>query len=140
VAALHLSHFAPDPDPARVGAFLACLWQGPVPDDLVLHRWLYLEGEPRSMALLWEGGDDAGAWVDRSFGSFGTLSTTAVTDATGGLAACLERDLDAFGAWLRARGSSDAEVDRALDVRRRGLHAATQHEAAAAGRGWAAGA
>lgn len=137
--ALYLSLFEPDPEPARAGAFLASLWQGPVPGDLVLHRWLYLEGDSRSMALLWEGGGEARAWIDQALGGFGALSTTAVTDATGGLAACLERDLDAFGAWMRSRGSSEPEIERALDVRRRGLEAGSPKEAAAAGRDWAAG-
>jgi hypothetical protein len=136
VAPLHLSRFEPEPGPERNAEWLACLWQGPVPEGLVLHRWLYYEGEPRAMALLWEGDADAAAWVARAFGSFGRLETSVVTDATPGLAACLDRDLDAFRAWMRGRGSPDAEIERALDVRRRGRDASTQEEAVAGARAW----
>ena len=64
-------------------------------------------------------------------GSFG------ITDSTPGLAACFDRDLDAFGEWLRVRGSDDEEIARQLDVRRRGLVAASPEAAIEAGRAWA---
>jgi hypothetical protein len=133
---LHVSRFRPDA--ARFGEFLACLWQGDVPDSLVLHRWLYVEVEPREMLLYWDGDDAALAWIDQAFGGFGGLSHEVVTDGTAGLAAALERDLDAFGRWLARRGSTPAEVETQLDVRRRGLYATSQEAAAAAGRDWAA--
>jgi hypothetical protein len=125
------------PDTARSAEFLASLWQGPVPEDLVLHRWLYLEGVPREMVLIWEGGDAARAWVEQAFGEFGVLTSEVVTDATPGLAACLDRDLEGFGEWMRSRGTGEDELTRQLDVRRRGLEAATHEEALAAGREWA---
>lgn len=132
---LHLTRFTPDP--ARFAEFIACLWQGPVPDDLVLHKWLYLQGEPRSMMLLWEGEDDARAYVAQAFGSFGTLESEPVTDATPGLAACFRRELDAFGSFLReGRGTAEDEIASQLDLRRRGLLAASFDDAAAAGRRW----
>jgi hypothetical protein len=127
------------PDPARSPEFLAALWQGPRPAHLTLHRWLYLEGEPREMVLLWEGDDDARAWIERSFGEFGVLTSEPVTDSTPGLAACLDLDLDGFGDWLRGRGTDEEEISRQLDVRRRGLESATREEALAAGRAWAGG-
>jgi hypothetical protein len=132
---LHVSRFRPDP--TRVAEFLACLWQGPVPESLKLREWLYIEGEPRSMFLVWEGDEAAGAYVEQAFAGFGGLTTEIVTDATPGLAACLDRDLDAFGAWLAARDTPPDEITRQLDVRRRGLHAASQATAADAGRAWA---
>jgi hypothetical protein len=133
---LHLSRF--QPDTARTAEFLACLWQGSVPESFALREWLYVEVSPRAMVLLWEGDDEAAAYVERNFGGFGVLTTEVVTSATPGLAACLDRDLDGFGAWLAARGSTDDEIARQLDVRRRGLEAASQAEAAAGGRAWAA--
>jgi hypothetical protein len=132
---LYASKF--DPDPARFAEFLACLWQGEIPDDLTLHRWLYLERQPQAMLLLWEGEAPARAWVERAFGSFGGLTIDPVTDATAGLAACLARDLDGFGAWLSARGVSGDELAAQLDVRRRGLHAPSHPAAIEAGRAWA---
>jgi hypothetical protein len=134
---LHVSRFTPDPH--RFGEFLACLWQGPVPADLVLHRWLYLQGQPRSMLMLWEGDGSAESYVERVFGSFGTLDTEPVTDATPGLAACFARDLEGFGQYLRSeRAADETEVRVQLDVRRRGMAAPTFEAAAAAGRAWQA--
>lgn len=135
---LYISRF--EPDSRRFGEFLACLWQGDVPQDLVLHKWLYLDTTPRQMLLIWEGGEPGSAYVERAFGSFGKLGTErAAEDATEGLAAALARDLDRFGGWMTARGATEQEVRRALDVRRRGLEAETQEAAASAGREWTSG-
>ena len=126
------------PDQSRSAEFLACLWQGPVPESLELSKWLYLPGEPRQMLILWDGDDDARAYIERAFGGFGTLDTETVTDATPGLAAAFARDLDAFGRHLQTTGSSPDAIATALDVRRRGMEASSQEDAAAAGRAWAA--
>jgi hypothetical protein len=132
---LHLDRFRPNS--YRTAEFLASLWQGDVPDDFHLHQWLYVDGEPREMVLLWEGGEPARQWVERSFGSFGNLSSEMVTDSTPGLAACVQRDLEGFGAWLRSRGSDEDDIVRQLDVRRRGLEAGSHDEAVRAGQAWA---
>ncbi len=132
----YVSRFTPDQ--TRFAEFLTCLWQGEVPASLQLVKWLYLPGEPRAMLLLWEGHDDAFAYVARAFGNFGELDTEAVTDATPGLAAALARDLDAFGRHLHESGSTAEAIAVALDVRRRGMEASSQDAAAAAGRAWSA--
>ena len=132
----HVSRFTPDQ--TRFAEFLACLWQGEVPASLQLVKWLYLPGEPRAMLLLWEGDDDARAYVERAFGNFGALETEIVTDATSGLAAAFARDLEAFGRHMQARGSTSEAITAALDVRRRGMEASSQDDAAAAGWEWAA--
>jgi hypothetical protein len=134
---LHVSRFVPDPD--RFAEFIACLWQGSLPDDLELQRWIYIDGEPRQMVLIWEGGEDAAHFVDERFGAFGLLTTEGATEATGGLAACFDRDLEGFGRWMRGRGSSEPTIDSELDLRAGGLHAASLEEAAASGRAWRAG-
>jgi hypothetical protein len=134
---MYVSRFRPDT--ARSAEWLACLWQGPVPGDLELLGWLYVQITPPEMVLLWEGEAAARAWIERSFGSFGLLTTESVTSSTAGLQACLDRDLEAFGAWLRGRGTGEAEITRQLDVRRRGLEAESAEAAAQAGRDWAAG-
>jgi hypothetical protein len=134
---LELTHFTPDPD--RFAEFIACLWQGPVPDDLRLHKWLYLPGEPRAMMVLWEGGSEAHGYMERAFGSFGQIRSEAVTDATPGLAAAFDRDLNAFGEYLRRSGQMpEAAIAGQLDLRRRGLEAVDQEAAAAAGQQWQA--
>lgn len=134
---LHVSTFRPDP--TTMGPFLACIWQGDVPGDFSLLHWIYLDSELRSILLIWEGDDDAAAWVKSAFGSFGALETVDGTDATGGLQACLDRDLEGFGQWMRDRGSEEDAIEHGLDVRRRGLHATSQQEAYAAGEAWASG-
>jgi hypothetical protein len=130
----HVTRFMPDQD--RMSEFIACLWQGPVPEDLVVHEWLYLQ--PRGMLLIWEGDEAGAAYVERAFGGFGSLETETVTNATRGLVTCMERDLEGFGSFLRTRGSNEEDITAQLDLRRRGLNAATLDEAAAAGRSWRA--
>jgi hypothetical protein len=134
---VRLTQFQPDTD--RTGEFLAVLWQGQVPKSLILHKWLYLDSSPRTILLLWEGDDDASAYVERVFGGFGILTTQAVTDATPGLALCFDRDLNGFGRWLAERGATEAEIERQLEVRRKGREAPTPELAISAGRAWMTG-
>jgi hypothetical protein len=131
---MRVSRFTPDP--SRQAEFLACLWQGDVPSSLRLSKWLYLPGEPRRMLLLWEGDDDAAAYVERAFGTFGVLETESVTDATPGLAAAFARDLDAFGAWMSEGGATADAVAQGLEIRRLGKDAPSPAEAAARARAW----
>ena len=123
------------PDDSQMGPCVAGLWQGDVPATLKLHLWLY---RARGAFLVWEGDAEAREYVERAFGSFGELTTEPVTDSTEGLAACFARDLDGFGEWMRQRGGrSEAEIVDQLDLRRRGLAAATPDEAYEAGTAWA---
>jgi hypothetical protein len=128
-----------EPDQARIGEWLACLWQGPAPADLIIRGWYYLPGEPRRIVMVWDGGEDAEAYVTRAFDAFGKMQTHTVTDATQGLALAIARDLDGFDAWMRARGAPEAEIARQVDLRRRGKLAASQDAAAVAGKAWSAG-
>jgi len=132
---LHVSRLIPDAD--RMAEFVAGLWQGALPDDLVLHRWIYLEASPRQMLLIWEGGDTAAAWVAERFGSFGTLTSEDATDGTGGLTACFARDLAGFGQWMRDnRGASDETVAAELELRDGGLRTGSFEDAVQSGREW----
>ena len=131
---MHVSRFTPDP--SRQAEFLACLWQGDIPSTLRLSKWLYLSGEPRRMMLLWEGDDQAAAYIERAFGEFGVLETESVTDATPGLEAAFARNLDAFGAWMSERGATSDAMTEALEIRRLGKEASTPAEAAERGRAW----
>jgi hypothetical protein len=133
---IRLSHFQPDLH--RTGEFLATLWQGPVPKSLILHKWLYLDTSPRTILLLWEGDEEADAYVERVFGGFGVLTSQTVTDATEGLTLCFARDLDGFGRWLAERGTAETEIKRQLAVRRQGRDAPTPELAISAGKAWMA--
>ncbi|HEY7107156.1 MAG TPA: hypothetical protein VH986_12185 [Acidimicrobiia bacterium] len=138
--ARHVSRFVPDA--ARMPEFLACLWQGDVPESLALERWLYLQdergGRPRGMLVMWAGDDVATAYMERAFGGFGEFTTEVVVDNTPGLAAALARDLDAFGTTMARQGAAPDAIASALDLRRRGMEAPSQQDAAAAGRAWQA--
>jgi hypothetical protein len=137
---LHVSRFIPDS--SRMAEWLACLWQGPVPDGLRLERWLYLQdqrgGALRGMLVIWEGDDEATAYMERAFGGFGELTTEIVVDNTAGLAAAFARDLDEFGAVMARQGMTPEQIASATDLRRRGKDAGSQEDAAAAARAWQA--
>jgi hypothetical protein len=126
---LHLSRFRPDP--ATLSTFVACLWQGDVPQSLDLRTYLYTSTDPLEMALLWEGDAEAASYMDRAFATFGTWTDESVTDQTPAMHAALARDLDAFGDWMRRRGDDDDWIARQLDLRRRGRDAATPEDARA---------
>jgi hypothetical protein len=134
-----LHHSVFHPDPARAGEWLACLWQGPTPADLIMRQYLYLPGEPRGMIMIWEGGAEAEAFVESAFGTFGRLVTQTVSDMTPGLVLALARDLEAFEAWMVDLGTPPDVVSRQIDLRRRGRDAPDQAAAAAEGKSWSAG-
>lgn len=127
------------PHPDQPGALVASLWQGTTPPDLRIQRWLYL-GEPREkMLLVWEvDHDSTRAWLEARMAPYGELVTWVTSDSTEGMVAAMERDYDRFGAFLRARGSSEERIERELDVRRRGAAAPSVEAAASAAAAWAA--
>jgi hypothetical protein len=132
---LYVSRLVPDPD--RMAEFVAGLWHGPVPEDLVLHRWIYLDAKPRQMLLIWEGDEAAARFIEERFGSFGSFTTEAAADGTGGLAACFARDLPGFGSWFRgySAGSEDT-IAAELELRDGGMRAGTLDDAREWGRAW----
>lgn len=124
-------------EPGRVNEWLACLWQGPAPADLKVHEWLSLGGEPRTAILIWEGGDDALAFVERAFGGFGQTETRAAAPSSG-MASAIARDLDGYERMMKERGANPAEIVRQVDLRSRGMAAPDQASASAAAREWEA--
>lgn len=130
------SRFQPDPD--RFNEWMACLWQGPAPADIKMRMWIRLQGEPMTMILLWEGGAEAEAFIERTFGRFGKLETSAGVEANEGMVAAFARDLPAFEQMMHKRGADPAEVARQVDLRRRGMEAPDQPSAIAAIADWPA--
>lgn len=124
-------------DPERVNEWLACLWQGPAPTDLKVREWLTLAGEPRTAILIWEGGGDARAFVERAYGGFGQVETREATSSTG-MASAFARDLEGYERMMKERKADPAEIARQVDLRRRGMEAADQASASAAARAWVA--
>ena len=135
---LHVSQF--QPDTSRSAEWLAVLWQGAVPASLVIRTWLYLDEEPRRMVFLWDGDEEAEAWVEDRFREFGALSTERVRNATLGMTHAMHRDLVALREVMAATGAyTDDELDAELELRRRGKEATDREAAAAIGRTWAHG-
>ena len=130
---MHVSRFTPDP--SRQAEFLGVsgreTFRRPPAVEVA-----DLSGEPRRMMLLWEGDDQAAAYIERALGEFGVLETESVTDATPGLEAAFARNLDAFGAWMSERGATSDAMTEALEIRRLGKEASTPAEAAERGRAW----
>lgn len=124
-------------DPDRVDEWLACLWQGTAPADLKVREWLTLTGEPRTAILIWEGGEEALAFVERAYGGFGKVETRAASASTG-MASAIARDLDGYERMMKERNAAPAEIARQVDLRRRGMEAPDQAAAKAAARAWAA--
>src|ERR1700761_8799914 len=124
--------------PQRTGPWIATLWQGEAPDGLTVRRWLYRRGHRECALLEGETASEAGrAWLEARMAPHGRFTTWPVADdATAGMAAAFQRDLDQFAGFLGSRQASEAETDAALDLRRRGLQAASLDEAAAAGSAW----
>jgi hypothetical protein len=133
---LHLSRFQPDSD--HFPEFLACLWQGPVPASLELKLYYYVDVQPLEMVLVWEGDDTARSFMERAFGGFGNFTIEGISDRTPAMAAALARDLEGFGGIMAEWDQSAEQIERGLDVRRRGMQAASQEDARAAARAWAA--
>ncbi|MGE0881478.1 MAG: hypothetical protein AB7L13_24635 [Acidimicrobiia bacterium] len=114
----------------RYAEWLACLWQGPAPRGITLRSYFHLGGEPKRMVVIWDAADDAAAAeMTALFAEFGEFTSDAASDTTSGLAACLARDLDAFAAVLRSRGTDEAIVQRDIDLRRRGFEAPSRQAA-----------
>lgn len=123
-------------DSARTHEWLACLWQGPAPSDLKIREWLTLAGEARTAVLIWEGGDEARAFVERVFGGFGEIETREASASTG-MASAIARDLAGYERMMQARNADPGEIARQVDLRRRGMDAPDPQAAVAAAKAWA---
>ena len=129
-------------EPDRYAPWIACMWQEQ-PPEVTLICYLHLPRAPdgaRRMLVVWDADDVNRPRMERWFGGFGRLETEAATLTTPGLAAALERDLDAFAAMLGQRGLGPDDVAHEIDLRRRGYEAPTREAAIAAGEAWDRGA
>jgi hypothetical protein len=131
---IYVSTFVPDVE--RQAEFFAVLWHGQRPHALVLHEWLSLSADPARFMLIWEGDTHAMQWVEGCFGGYGELHTDVGSSLTDGLAACLARDLDGFAQTLREKDLNTADIERAVDLRRRAMRADSTDAALEAARAW----
>ena len=125
-------------DLSLASEWLACLWQGPAPADIKVREWITLKDvKPHTAILIWEGDDEARAFVDRVFGAFGELETREVTSSSG-MASAFARDVDGYERMMQARGVDAGEIRRQVDLRKRAMAAPDPDAALAAARDWKA--
>ena len=118
-------------DIPRANQWLACLWQGPVPTDMKVREWITLKDvKPHTAILIWEGDDEAKAFIDRVFGAYGEVEHQEVTSSSG-MASAFARDLAGYQQMMQARGGEQADIDRQVELRRRAMAAATPEAAVA---------
>ena len=125
-------------DLKRANEWLAVLWQGPAPADMKVREWLtFKDFKPQTAILIWEGGPEAMAFVERVFGGFGKIETQEVTSSTG-MGSAIARDLKGYETMMNGRGVNPAEVARQVDLRKRGMEAADPAAALKAANEWKA--
>ncbi|HZU72258.1 MAG TPA: hypothetical protein VE990_05750 [Acidimicrobiales bacterium] len=107
---------------AHDGRFWSVLWQGaPPPTDFKLIAAYNLMTDLR--VIVFEAESTATIrFLDR-FNLVGRWSCHPCLDQTEGYRAAFARDLDAFEAFLRRRGASDAVIRRSVEHRRRAIEA-----------------
>ena len=105
----------------------AIMWQGKAPPTLKLHAVYNLLTDAR--VFVWEGETIADArYMDR-LNLVGETTTSIALDQTTGWQHAFAGDVEAMRAWFEARGMRPAQIEAAIDLRRRG-HAAPNLEAA----------
>lgn len=129
---LYVSIFTSDRE--RDPELWAAIWNAKAPPTLTLHGAYNLSDNRR--VFVWEGESAADLQYMDRFNHVGRLETSPAFDRTGGWRCAFGQDLDTFRANLAARGTPPAAVDRAIDLRRRGVEAANIEAAKRAGRAW----
>jgi hypothetical protein len=122
-------------DRSRDPELWATIWQGGAPRGIKVIGAYNLGNDKR--VFIWEG-DSAGdlQFMDR-FNQVGVLETYPAFDRTSGWQYAFAKDLDAFAAQLRSRAGRNVEqVERAIELRRRGRQAPTPEAARAEARRW----
>jgi hypothetical protein len=131
---LYVSIFTSDRE--RDPELWAVIWNAKAPPTLKLHGAYNLADDRR--IFVWEGETVADLQYMDRFNHVGRLETTPAFDRTAGWRCAFAQDLDAFRDNLQARGIPPAAVERALDLRRRGVEARGIEAAKRAGRAWQA--
>ena len=112
----------------------AVIWNAKAPPTLTLHGAYNLADNRR--VFVWEGETVADLQYMDRFNTIGRLETAPAFDRTAGWRCAFAQDLDAFGDNLTQRGQSPAAVERAVELRRRGVQAGNVEAAKRAARAW----
>jgi len=121
-------------DRSRDPELWATIWQGKAPDTLKIRAVYNLLTDTR--VFVWEGETLADArYMDR-LNQVGETTTSIAMDQTGGWQQAFAGNLDGMREWFESRGRTGADVDAALDLRRRGHEAPNVEAARRAAREW----
>jgi hypothetical protein len=132
---LYISIFTSDRE--RDPELWAVIWNGKAPPTLRL-RGAYNLGDNRRV-FVWEGETAADLQYMDRFNQIGRLETSPAFDRTDGWQCAFSQDLDRFRQALASRGTPAAAVERAIDLRRRGVEAPGIEAAKRAARAWQRG-
>lgn len=112
----------------------ATIWQGAAPPSINLIGAYNLGNNKR--IFIWEGQSVADLQFMDRFNEVGLLETYPAFDRTYGWRMAFTKNLEGLRQEWERRGRSGAELETALDLRRRGLTAPNRYAARAAARQW----
>lgn len=123
-------------DRSRDPELWATVWQGGIPKGITLISAYNLANDRR--VFIWEGESARDLQFMDRFNQVGVLETCPAFDRTYGWRCAFAKDLDSFARQMRegAAGRNAEQVERAIELRRRGRNAPTPEAARAEARRW----
>jgi len=122
-------------DRSRDPELWATIWQGEAPPSIKIIGAYNLADNKR--VFIWEGESSADLQFMDRFNHIGVLETCPAFDRTTGWQLAFAKDLDAFEKQLlEGAGGNRAQVERAIDLRRRGMNAPNRYAACVEARRW----
>ena len=109
-------------------------WQGEVPPSITIKGAYNLANNKR--VFIWEGESVADLQFMDRFNEVGILETYPAFDRTTGWQLNFARDLDTFKQLVEGTGRNREQVERVMDLRRRGMNAPNRYAARAEARRW----
>ena len=119
-------------DRARDPELWATIWQGDPPPSINLVGGYNLGNDKR--VYIWEGETTADLQFMDRFNEVGVLETSPAFDRTNGWRMAFAKDIEGFQDFYER--SNRPNMERALDLRRRGLNAPTREAARAEALRW----
>lgn len=122
-------------DRSRDPELWATIWQGASPPNIKIIGAYNLANNRR--VLIWEGESAADLQFMDKFNQVGVLDTYPAFDRTVGWQQAFAKDLDAFAkSMLERAGPHREQVERMIELRRRGMSAPNPYAARAEARKW----
>ena len=122
-------------DRSRDPELWATIWQGESPPNVKIIGAYNLANNKR--VFIWEGESAADLQFMDRFNHIGLLETYPAFDRTAGWQLAFAKDLDTFEQQLLERaGRYREQVERGIELRRRGMNAPNRYAACAEARRW----